>query len=96
MEKSVNPKKSNAESNKDYELCINFENCKNKWYRYRNKEDNGYCKACIKNQILKDKGIKINKYRNLIYDCKTEGCEKNLILQKTDYCKALYCRKCFD
>jgi hypothetical protein len=62
------------ECNKDQLKCINFVKCKGKWHRYRNKNDNGYCKACIKNQLKKDNGVKVNKYRNVIYDCKTEGC----------------------
>ena len=35
---------------KDFDQCINFQKCKGKWYRYRNKADNGYCKACIKTE----------------------------------------------
>jgi hypothetical protein len=54
MVKSKNLKNSNPESNKDYEQCINYEICNGKWYRYRNKEDNGFCKACIKNEKLKE------------------------------------------
>ena len=66
------------------------------WYKYRSKEDDGFCKVCIKKENEKLKEIKLDDNRNYTYNCKTNGCEKGLILQKTDYCKALYCRKCFD
>ena len=26
----------------------NYEKCKGKWYKYRAKEDNGFCKSCVK------------------------------------------------
>ena len=71
-------KNSIEECNKDQEKCINFETCKGKWYRYRAKDDNGYCKICIKKEKMKE--IKIDKNRNYTYDYKTNGCGKDLIL----------------
>jgi hypothetical protein len=55
---------SNEESIKNFDNCVNYEICKGKWYKYRAKEDNGFCKACIKNDKIKELGIKVNKYRN--------------------------------
>ena len=57
------------ECNKDQLKCINFVKCKGKWHRYRNKNDNGYCKACIKNENDQVKGIKKNSHYNRIFDC---------------------------
>ena len=61
MSKSKN---SIKENNKDYEQCINYLNCKGKWYRYRNKKDNGYCRTCVKEEMNKNQGIKKNYHSN--------------------------------
>ena len=42
------------ENKKFYENCINFEKCKGKWFKYKSKDDNGFCKACLKNEKLKE------------------------------------------
>ena len=42
---------------KDFDPCINYEKCKGKWYRYKAREDNGYCKACTKIESLKESGL---------------------------------------
>ena len=89
-------KNSIEECNKDQEKCINNETCKGKWYRYRAKDDNGYCKTCIKIENEKYKNIKLDKNRNYIYDCITVECAKGLRFQKTDHCLAGYCKRCFD
>jgi hypothetical protein len=65
---------------KDFDNCINFQKCYGKWFRYKNKDDKGYCKSCVKVENEKLKEIKIDKNRNYTYDCKTDGCEKGLIL----------------
>ena len=67
MSKSKN---SIKESNKDYEQCINYLTCKGKWYRYRNKKDNGFCKACVKIEKLEDLGLKINSNYQKLFSCK--------------------------
>ena len=41
----------NNESKKDFQQCINYEKCKGKWFKYKAKKDNGFCKVCIKNEI---------------------------------------------
>ena len=77
MSKNLKLKDSKDENSKYSKPCINIIDgikCNGKWFQYKAKEDNGYCKACIKNQLKKDNGVKVNKYRNVIYDCKTEGC----------------------
>ncbi len=76
----------NEEVNKYCDPCINFDACKGKWFKYKAKQDNGYCKACIKKENEKHKEIKLDNNRNYIYDCKTIGCVKDLRFQKTDYC----------
>jgi len=48
-----NFKNSKDQGNKDYEDCIN-QKCNGKWFKYRNKDDNGFCRACIKNNELKE------------------------------------------
>ena len=60
--------------------------CKGKWYKYRAKEDNGFCRSCVKTENQKSKLVKIDKNRHYIYDCRTTGCAKDLRIQKTDYC----------
>ena len=45
------------EESKYYKPCINIidgKKCDGKWYLYRAKEDNGFCKSCIKNQKLEE------------------------------------------
>ncbi len=54
MDKLKNLKNSNDECNKDFNLCINYETCKGKQYRYKAKDDNGFCKTCVKNEKLKE------------------------------------------
>jgi hypothetical protein len=48
MNESENLKISNEEGKKFHVNCINFEKCKGKWFKYKAKNDNGFCKACIK------------------------------------------------
>ena len=80
MVKNKIQKNSNTECKKDYEPCINYEKCNGNWFKYKAKEDNGFCKACVKKDKEKIKGIKIDDNRNYTYNCKTNGCEKGLIL----------------
>ena len=54
MNISKNQKDHKERENKNFEYCINYEKCKGKWHRYRAKEDNGFCKACAKNEKLKE------------------------------------------
>ncbi len=54
MNNSKNQKDLKEREKKDFDSCINYEKCKGKWYRYRSKEDNGFCKACAKNEKLKE------------------------------------------
>ena len=48
MVKNKIQKNSNTECKKDYEPCINYEKCNGNWFKYKAKEDNGFCKACVK------------------------------------------------
>ena len=60
-------KNSLEEKSKDYIQCTNIINekqCNGKWFQYKAKEDKGYCKACIKVQLKKYKGLKFDKHRN--------------------------------
>ncbi len=50
MDKFLNKKNSNEREKKDFELCINNQKCNGKWYRYKAKNDNGFCKTCAKNE----------------------------------------------
>ena len=49
--------------------CINYENCKGMWYRYKNKDDNGLCKTCFKNEKLKELNVKINNNYQKLFNC---------------------------
>ena len=73
--------KLKKEESKYYKPCINIVDgikCNGKWFHYKAKEDNGLCKACLKNEKEKSKDIKLGKNRNYIYDCKTIDCGKDL------------------
>ena len=70
MNKSKNQKNSKERVKKDFDFCINYESCKGKWFRYKAKDNNGYCKACIKNENFKNLGLKINTHGNKLFDCK--------------------------
>ena len=54
MSTKQNQKNLIEESNKFYDNCVNFEKCKGKWFKYKAKDDNGFCKACLKNEKLKE------------------------------------------
>ena len=60
---------SNEEGNKYFDNCVNFENCKGKWYKYRAKNDNGFCKSCIKNEHYKEKGLEKGNNFHYNFDC---------------------------
>ncbi len=55
---------NSKDSKKDYELCINHRDCKGKWFKYKAREDNGFCKTCLKKESEKEKGIKKNSHYN--------------------------------
>ncbi len=55
---------NSKDSKKDYELCINYVECKGKWFKYKSREDNGFCKTCLKTEIEKEKGIKKDSHFN--------------------------------
>ena len=54
MSKQKNFKNLNEENNKNFEQCLNYETCKGKWYKYRAKDDDRYCKTCVKDEKLKE------------------------------------------
>ena len=67
MSQKIEQMNSPEEKSKYYKTCINVvdgKKCDGKWFQYKAKEDNGYCKACIKIQMKKEKGVKFNKYRH--------------------------------
>ena len=70
MSTKQNQKNLIEESNKFYDNCVNFEKCKGKWFKYKAKDDNGFCKACLKNEKLKEMNLKRNDYYNKLFDCK--------------------------
>ena len=48
--------KNTIQNSKYYKSCINVikgVKCNGKWFHYKAKEDNGYCKNCIKIEKLK-------------------------------------------
>ncbi len=56
MSKMIEQMNSPEEKSKYYKTCINVvdgKKCDGKWFQYKAKEDNGYCKACIKIQMKK-------------------------------------------
>ena len=53
MNKFENQMESKERDKKDFEPCINYLVCKGKWYRYKHKIDNGFCKSCVKTEIDK-------------------------------------------
>ncbi len=94
MNKSKNLKTSNDEANKYFDPCINYKICKGKWYKYRAKQDDGICKACIKNDKNKEKCLE--KGNNFHYNFDCNGCGEKFVFQKKEYCQAGFCKKCFD
>ena len=53
MDQFQNPLECKERDKKDFYPCINNLVCKGKWYRYKNRKDNGYCKLCVKTEIEK-------------------------------------------
>ena len=68
MEKSKNLKNSNEGLNKNSIPCINFEKCLGKWFKYKYKDDYGFCKICIKKEKMP--GISKDYHGNLLFNCK--------------------------
>ena len=64
MEKSKDLKSSKEEFNKYCIPCINFKECQGKWFKYKFKDDNGFCKTCIKKDYEKSKDIKKDSHFN--------------------------------
>ena len=48
MNKNKVSSNSNEETNKYCDPCVNHATCKGKWFKYKSKEDKGFCKSCIK------------------------------------------------
>ena len=54
MNNSKNQKDLKEREKKYVDPCINYENCKGMWYRYKAKDDNGFCRNCIKKEKLEE------------------------------------------
>ena len=72
MNNSKNQKDLKEREIKDIVPCMNNENCKVIWYRYKNKDDNFLCKACAKIEKLKELeklGVKKNSNYQKLFNC---------------------------
>ena len=67
-----NQKDLKEREKKDIVPCISYENCKGIWYRYKAKEDKGFCKSCIKiekTEELEKLGVKKNSNYQKLFNC---------------------------